>query len=211
MGVWIIAVCPNCGKITPEGKFCEQCGAQLHGTFMQAPTPGLPSQAIPPAAQPAPYQAKKGMSAFKAVLVIIGIFVGLIIVFGIIGYNSSPASVITTKTIVPTTSGSTTHIPSETLYGHVDSGSPYEITTNIRDATTTLYSIRLVGPKSADFDLYVKKGLTPTPYNYDYKSAGYTSNEQIDIPYPGVGDYHILVNPTSGSGDFVLYITYKYS
>jgi len=178
---------------------------------MQAPTPGLPSQAIPPVAQPAPYQAKKGMSAFKAVLVIIGIFVGLIIVFGIIGYNSSPAPVITTKTIVPTTSGSTTHIPSETIYGHVDSGSPYQITTNIRDPTTTLYSIRLVGPKSADLDMYVKKGFTPTSYNYDYKSAGYTSNEQIDIPYPGVGDYHILVNPTSGSGDFVLYITYKYS
>jgi len=179
---------------------------------MQAPTPGLPSQAIPPVAQPAPYPAKKGMSAFKAVLVIIGIIVGLVIVFGIIGYNSSPLPFITTnKTIVPTTSGSTTHTPAETLYGHVDSGSPYEITTTIRDPTTTLYSIRLVGPKSADFDLYVKKGLTPTPYNYDYKSAGYTSNEQIDIPSPGVGDYHILVNPISGSGDFVLYITYKYS
>jgi hypothetical protein len=179
---------------------------------MQVPTPALPPQATPPVAQPAPHQAKKGMSPLKVVIVIIGIFVGLIIVFGIIGYISSPAPVITTtKTITPTTSGSITHIPSETLYGHVDSGSPYQITTNIRDPTTTLYSIRLVGPKNADFDMYVKKGLNPTPYNYDYKSAGYTSNEQIDIPYPGVTDYHILVNPTSGSGDFVLYITYKYS
>ena len=207
-----MVVCPNCGQNTPEGKFCEQCGAPLHSTFMQAPAPGLPPQVIPPVTQPAPSQAKKGMSsAFKAVLVIIGIFVGLIIVFAIIGYNSSPAPVIVTKTPVPTTSGSSSHTPSETLYGHVDYGSSYEITTNIRDPTTSRYTIRLVGPKNADFDLYVREGLKPTSYNYDYKSAGYTSNEQIDIPYPDVGDYHILVTPTSGSGDFVLYIDYKYS
>jgi len=178
---------------------------------MQAPAPGLPPQVIPPVAQPAPSQAKKGMSASRAALVIIGIFVGLIIVFAIIGSMPGPAPVIAAKTPVPTTSGSFSHTPSETIYGHVDYGSSYEITTSIRDPSTSRYTIRLVGPKNADFDLYVRKGLKPTSYNYDYKSAGYTSNEQIDIPYPDVGDYYILVTPTSGSGDFVLYIDYKYS
>jgi TM2 domain-containing membrane protein YozV len=34
-----IVVCPNCGKNTPEGKFCEHCGASLQTpqTFQQPP------------------------------------------------------------------------------------------------------------------------------------------------------------------------------
>ncbi len=33
-------ICPNCGKNTPEGKFCEQCGASLQTpqTFQQPTT-----------------------------------------------------------------------------------------------------------------------------------------------------------------------------
>jgi hypothetical protein len=208
---WTITICPNCGQNTPEGKFCEQCGASLQGTFTQVPAPGLPPQGIPPVTQPIPARVKKGSSAVKWVLAIIGIFVVLIIIIGIIGSMPGPSPVITTRTTVPSTAGSYSHTPSETLYGHVDYGGSYRITTNIRDPTTALYSIRLVGPKNADFDLYVKKGVDPTSYTYDYKSAGYSANEQISIPYPAVGDYHILVTPTSGSGDFVLYIDYKYS
>jgi len=30
--VFTIVICPNCGKNTPEGKFCESCGASVQTT-----------------------------------------------------------------------------------------------------------------------------------------------------------------------------------
>ena len=30
--MFTIVICPNCGKNTPEGKFCEQCGASVQTT-----------------------------------------------------------------------------------------------------------------------------------------------------------------------------------
>jgi TM2 domain-containing membrane protein YozV len=46
-----IVICPNCGKNTPEGKFCEHCGAsvQTARTFQQALAP-QPAAAQPVAA-----------------------------------------------------------------------------------------------------------------------------------------------------------------
>jgi hypothetical protein len=153
------------------------------------------------------------MSNLVWVLAIVGIIFVLIIFFAGIGIMvaPTPATTTTKTTLTPTTTTGYSHTPSETLYGHVDNGGSYRITTTIRDPTTSLYSIRMVGPQNTDFDLYVQKGLDPTSHNYDYKSAGFSPSEQIDIPYPAVGDYHILVTSVGGSGDFVLYITYKYS
>ena len=37
-----MVICPNCGKNTPEGKFCEQCGASI-----SAPPPDTQHQVIP--------------------------------------------------------------------------------------------------------------------------------------------------------------------
>ena len=46
--MFTIVICPNCGKNTPEGKFCEQCGAsvQTTQTFQQpvAQQPVYPQQ-----------------------------------------------------------------------------------------------------------------------------------------------------------------------
>ncbi len=36
-----IVICPNCGKETPEGKFCESCGASVQTTqTFQQPSQG---------------------------------------------------------------------------------------------------------------------------------------------------------------------------
>jgi len=48
--VFTIVICPNCGKNTPEGKFCEQCGASVQTTqtfqqpVAQQPVAQQPSQ-----------------------------------------------------------------------------------------------------------------------------------------------------------------------
>ena len=48
--VCTIVICPNCGKETPEGKFCEHCGAsvQTTQTFQQpvAQQPAIAKQEI---------------------------------------------------------------------------------------------------------------------------------------------------------------------
>ena len=105
----------------------------------------------------------------------------------------------------------TTRTPSEILQGHLNSGESKTITTQLRDPQTIRYTIKLVGPDSADFDLYVKKGTDVSLKNYDYKSASSKSYEQIDIFNPTVDNYNILITSNSGGGDYVLYIDYEYN
>jgi hypothetical protein len=114
-------------------------------------------------------------------------------------------------TATPTPYGGSSHTPSEVINGYVDSKGSYRITTNLRDPATVLYTVRLAGPKNADLDLYIKKTTEPTTGSYDYRSTGSGSEEQISIPHPGVGSYNILVQSSSGGGNFVLYIDYTYA
>jgi TM2 domain-containing membrane protein YozV len=51
-----MVICPNCGKNTPEGKFCESCGAAL-----QAPPVAPVAQQVPPAA-PAGVKKEKNVA-----------------------------------------------------------------------------------------------------------------------------------------------------
>ena len=45
-----IVICPNCGKDTPEGKFCEHCGASVQTTqTFQQPAAQQPVYASQPA------------------------------------------------------------------------------------------------------------------------------------------------------------------
>jgi hypothetical protein len=89
-------ICPNCGRSTPEGRFCEHCGAAL---------PALPAY-VPPPAPPAP--AAKKRSALSTILIILGAIVLLFIVFGFIGalvmYTTYPGSSTgkSTYTVQPT-------------------------------------------------------------------------------------------------------------
>jgi len=49
--VCTIVICPNCGKETPEGKFCEHCGASVQTTLtFQQPVAQQPVYAQQPAA-----------------------------------------------------------------------------------------------------------------------------------------------------------------
>ncbi|MBN2367148.1 MAG: pre-peptidase C-terminal domain-containing protein [Calditrichaeota bacterium] len=117
-----------------------------------------------------------------------------------------PQQVTPTITPVPTA----THTPSEKVIGNIEAGGTYSSYTNIRDPKTTRYTLRLVGPTDADFDLYVKVGSAPTPHDYDYRSENSFSNEQIDIPNPPLGTYYWLIKSYQGEGDFTLYIDYEY-
>ena len=46
-----IVICPNCGKNTPEGKFCESCGASVQTTqTFQQPVAQQPVYTQQPAA-----------------------------------------------------------------------------------------------------------------------------------------------------------------
>jgi len=40
--VVIIVICPNCGENTPEGKFCENCGASISAPPAVTQNQGLP-------------------------------------------------------------------------------------------------------------------------------------------------------------------------
>ncbi len=64
--------------------------------------------------------------------------------------------------------------------------------------------IRLEGPAGQDFDLYVKRGATPTTSDYD--AVGYTSSadEQVIIDGVAPGDYYIMVRSYRGQGDYQL-------
>lgn len=175
-----------------------------------SPFSGHPQQGVE-----APAPGAKGMGAGIAVIIflVIIIFVALAIIGYMSGNNGGGGIVTPHPTLVTTVPTSTFagHIPSEVIDGTVASGGSYRITTHLRDPATTLYSVRLAGPKGADLDLYIKKGSEPTTNRYDYHSSGADSYEQVRITNPEIGDYYVLVQSTRGGGDFTLYITYQYS
>ena len=117
------------------------------------------------------------------------------------------------------------HNPSENFSGHLNSDQYITYRTTIKDPQTIGYTIKLVGPDSADFDLYVNKGDISRVddavsivkgnevqlNNFDYKSVSPKSKEQIDISNPALGNYTTVVLSNSGEGDYVLYFNYTYN
>jgi len=63
---------------------------------------------------------------------------------------------------------------------------------------------QLFGPSGPDFDLYVKRGEQPTLSNYDDRGYSGTASEDVSIDEAKPGDYYIMVQSYSGSGDFRL-------
>jgi hypothetical protein len=60
---------------------------------------------------------------------------------------------------------------------------------------------------SADFDLYVKHGTAPTTIDFDCKADGPNQYGYCEIADPAVGTWHVLVNRSSGSGDYQVTVT----
>jgi hypothetical protein len=61
-----MVICPHCGKNTPEGKFCEHCGANI-----SAPPPVQQNQVMP-----------GPQKTYSPNYIIVGLFiVGLLVVF----------------------------------------------------------------------------------------------------------------------------------
>jgi len=100
-------ICPNCGKNTPEGKFCENCGASLEIVKIPQPITFKPPE-------------EKKRSALSTILMIIGAIVLLFIVFAIIGAVFTTLSDNPTKITYPTysTTSPTAYPSSTTAPGH---------------------------------------------------------------------------------------------
>ncbi|MCX8174265.1 MAG: S8 family serine peptidase [Thermoplasmata archaeon] len=71
----------------------------------------------------------------------------------------------------------------------------------------TLLKIELTGPSGTDFDLYAKLGAKPTTSTYDYRSAGSSSTETINVSNPSAGNWYFMVYSYSGSGTFTIKAT----
>ena len=67
-----MVICPNCGKNTPDGKYCEHCGAVLH--IYQPP--------VTPSAPKAEKSNKKWIIIGGTVVVVVIVFLGIFIVIG---------------------------------------------------------------------------------------------------------------------------------
>ena len=67
-------------------------------------------------------------------------------------------------------------------------------------------AFELVGPSTADFDLYVTfDGRTPSTYDYDARSITYGSEEQIVVDDVAAGqEFGILIDSYSGGGSFTI-------
>ncbi len=98
--MWTIVICPNCGKNTPEGKFCEHCGASVGTTqTFQQPVVQQPVYTQQPAAAKSDKNA--GIAAILSLLFPgagqahngqilkgIGFFIGVIVTLFISPYLS---------------------------------------------------------------------------------------------------------------------------
>ena len=74
-----------------------------------------------------------------------------------------------------------------------------------------LSSLTLEGPDGTDFDLYLKKGGTPTLTSFDWRSVGDGSFERVEIWGALPGTYTVMVHARSGEGPYVLARTTSYN
>lgn len=60
---------------------------------------------------------------------------------------------------------------------------------------------------TADFDLYVKQGAPPTTSDFDCKADGPNQYGYCEITNPAADTWHVLVNRSSGIGDYQVTVT----
>ena len=75
-------------------------------------------------------------------------------------------------------------------------------TSLFRVSMNAYYNNFETAPNISNFDLYVKKGSTPTVDNYDCSSTGPNQFGFCEFENPESGDWYILVNRVSGNGLF---------
>lgn len=68
-------------------------------------------------------------------------------------------------------------------------------------------NISLDGPQGADFDIYVRKDMQPTPTDYDYRGYTSSADEKIRIDPVEPGEYYVMVRSYRGTGSFTLRAT----
>jgi hypothetical protein len=164
-----MAICPNCGRITPEGKFCENCGASLESVNIPQPVPFKPPE-------------EKKRSVLSTILMIIGGIVLLFIVFGIIGavvmysaLSSDPTKITypTYSTISPTAYPGSTTAP--VIQGH---GS-ISVRTNPGGAQVFLNGqYRGSTPSDSSTPLIIDSVDTGVPCTIELKKTGYIFEDQ---------------------------------
>jgi len=117
---------------------------------------------------------------------------------GTVSPTATPSPTVTMSTTV-------TDITGKRVTGLVSSGQSqyyYFDVSSIRSGQPC--TITLDGPSGADFDLYVKKGTTPTTDSYDYRGYTASADEQVSISSPTSGRYYVMVKAYSGSGLYII-------
>jgi uncharacterized caspase-like protein len=115
------------------------------------------------------------------------------------------ASLSATPTPTATQSTPAVDISGKTVQGYLSAGQSayysFDIPSGVSFSSCT---VTLAGPSGSDFDLYIRKGATPTKDNYDYRGYTATANEQVSISSPSSGRYYVMVQAYSGSGSYSL-------
>ncbi len=62
-------------------------------------------------------------------------------------------------------------------------------------------------PVTADFDIYVKRGVKPTTSSFDAKGTGFTATEAVVLNSPAPGWYYVMIRAVSGSGGYTVQVT----
>jgi uncharacterized caspase-like protein len=110
-----------------------------------------------------------------------------------------------TPTPTATQSTPAVDITGKTAQGYISSGQSQYYYFDIPSGVSQgLCTVTLTGPSGSDFDLYIRKGATPTKDDYDYRGYTSTANEQVSISSPSSGRYYVMVQAYSGSGSFTL-------
>ncbi|MCK5310269.1 MAG: pre-peptidase C-terminal domain-containing protein, partial [Thermoplasmata archaeon] len=81
------------------------------------------------------------------------------------------------------------------------SGDKEYFTVSVPAGKTSL-KVDMLGPSTADYDLYVRFGAVPTTSTYDSRGYTGTSTESCTITNPTSGTYHIMAISYSGSGSY---------
>ncbi|MEL6133290.1 MAG: S8 family serine peptidase [Bacteroidota bacterium] len=96
--------------------------------------------------------------------------------------------------------------PTQIISGNIDVSEDFRLYQfEVRD----YLSLKLSGPEDADFDLYVKRGGTPTMSIFDVRASDLSSSEDIELTQAVPGRYTVMVKSYSGVGDFELEVRFS--
>lgn len=195
-------ICPNCGRSTPEGKFCEHCGAQLQ-PFILEPVIQVPVPQPIAIAQP----QKKNGTVFVKILIVIVLILGVFFAIGIYAiYSEGMIYPFDPYPIYPTPTP-TWHLPSdfktqlsEASYEYLEftlaKGEKVKVTMSTDGAP-----IDFLIMDSSNFNVY--ENTNPTPDTVRYSGLRSVIKDEYTFVAPQYDTYYFVFDnsywPKTGS------------